>query len=128
MLIAWKETEPLDVHNVTVFLADNKYVTAVMRDGSEKLLSESLTKIHALYPAMIRVSRRALVNRRHILGLYQIGRGVLNDMEYHVLLTGGTAVPVSRRQRNVRKGESALAILLRAGFRVTLPPKEVSGV
>lgn len=49
-------------------------------------------------------------------------------MEYHVLLTGGTAVPVSRRERNIRKRDSAMATLIREGFRVTLPPKEVSGV
>lgn len=87
ILIAYKnrDTHSLSAADVALFKSGDKYVTAVMPDGTEWLLSGYITlkMIEAEVPGLTRISRGVLVRSDCILGCMrsQIGANYANSVE-----------------------------------------------
>lgn len=90
----------IPVPDVLYLRAELKYVTARTRER-EFLLNESLVHLEQEFPeAFVRIHRRCLVARRHLVGFERVGEGE----EAHwvaVLKDWPERLPVSRRQHQV---------------------------
>lgn len=86
--------------DVLYLRAELKYVTARTRER-EFLLSESLVHLEQEFPqAFVRIHRRCLVARRHLVGFERVGEGESAHW-VAVLRDWPERLPVSRRQHQV---------------------------
>ena len=98
-------TRLLQVAEVRLLLADQKYVSAI-HPGGGLLLDESLRELEEEFPArFLRVHRNALVGRAHIRGLQRLPGG-----EWSVVLDAVDARPVVSR-RHLAEVRAALGRL-----------------
>ena len=80
------------ISEVLYLVAEDKYVRMVHRQG-EALLELSLKQLEQQYPQLLRIHRKALINRQHFSALHHGAQG------YQVELTGcPQRLDVSRRE------------------------------
>lgn len=92
----------VDFEDLVFFQAEDKYVTAHLKNGKEHLLSKSLSKLEEILPPQfLRVHRSYIVNRNYITEIHKYFKGKfvlqLSDGNQSQITTGETYTAVVKQ-------------------------------